>query len=336
MGMREIFYVEAIREALREEMRRDESVFLMGEDLRVWGGPFGQTKGLWDEFGDKRVLDTPISEAVLVGAGTGAASLGLRPVVELMYLDFFGVAGDQISNQAPKLRYMFGGRIKVPMVVRTVTGAGMSAAAHHSSSSYSMIAHIPGWKCVIPSTAYDAKGLLKTAVRDDDPVMYFEHKMLFNKKGEVPEEEYTIPFGKASIKRKGKDVTVVALSLMVHKALKAAEKLAQEGIDVEVIDPRTIVPLDKETIIDSVRKTGRLVVVDEDYERCGFSSEISAIVTEQAFDSLSAPIMRVAAPTVPIPFSPVLEDTVIPNEERIIKTVREVALYTKSKLQANI
>ncbi|HEB31858.1 MAG TPA: alpha-ketoacid dehydrogenase subunit beta [Spirochaetes bacterium] len=334
--MREILLVEAIREALSEEMRRDESVFLMGEDLRIWGAPLGQTKGLWDEFGDKRVLDTPISEAGFVGAGAGAASLGLRPVVELMFIDFFGVAGDQIFNQAPKLRYMFGGRMKVPMVLRTVIGAGMSAAAHHSSSAYSIIAHIPGWKCVIPSTAYDAKGLLKTAIRDDDPVMYFEHKMLLNVKGEVPEEEYTIPFGEASIKRKGKDVTVVALAWMVHKALKAAEKLSEEGIDVEVIDPRTIVPLDKKTIIDSVRKTGKLVAVDEDYERCGFSSEISAMVTEEAFDSLTAPIMRVATPTVPIPFSPVLEDAVIPNEDRIIKTVREAALYKKSKLQANI
>ncbi len=334
--MREILLVEAIREALSEEMRRDESVFLMGEDLRIWGAPLGQTKGLWDEFGDKRVLDTPISEAGFVGAGAGAASLGLRPVVELMFIDFFGVAGDQIFNQAPKLRYMFGGRMKVPMVLRTVIGAGMSAAAHHSSSAYSIIAHIPGWKCVIPSTAYDAKGLLKTAIRDDDPVMYFEHKMLLNVKGEVPEEEYTIPFGEASIKRKGKDVTVVALAWMVHKALKAAEKLSEKGIDVEVIDPRTIVPLDKKTIIDSVRKTGKLVAVDEDYERCGFSSEISAMVTEEAFDSLTAPIMRVATPTVPIPFSPVLEDAVIPNEDRIIKTVREAALYKKSKLQANI
>jgi pyruvate dehydrogenase E1 component beta subunit len=329
--MREISFVEAIREALREEMRKDESVFLMGEDLRVWGAPMGQTKGLWKEFGDSRVLDTPISETGFVGAGAGAAALGSRPVVELMFIDFFGIAGDQIFNQAPKLRYMFGGQMKVPMVIRTLIGAGMSAAAHHSSSVYSIIAHMPGWKCIIPSTPYDAKGLLKTAIRDDDPVMYFEHKKLLNQKGEVPEDDYTIPLGEASIKRQGKDITVVAISWMVQRTLKAAEKLSEDGIDIEVIDPRTIVPLDKETIINSVKKTGKLVIVDEDHERCGMSSEISAVVTEEAFDYLTAPITRVATPTVPIPFSPVLEDAVIPNEERIIKTAKEVAVYQKSK-----
>jgi len=328
MSTREILFLEGIREALREEMRRDESVFLMGEDLRIWGGPMGQCKGLWEEFGDKRVLDTPISEAGFIGAGAGAAVMGSRPVVELMFIDFFGIAGDQIFNQAPKLRYMFGGRMKVPLVIRTVIGAGSSAAAQHSSSVYSIIAHMPGWKCVIPSTPYDAKGLLKTAVRDDDPVMYCEHKMLVNTKGEVPEEEYTIPFGEASIKRKGKDVTVVALGWMVHKVLKVAGELSEEGIEIEVIDPRTIVPLDRETIIDSVKKTGRLVIVDEDYERCGISSEISAIVSEEAFGSVTAPIKRVATPTVPIPFSPVLENAVIPNEDRIVKAVREVASFT--------
>ncbi|MBN2324067.1 MAG: alpha-ketoacid dehydrogenase subunit beta [Spirochaetes bacterium] len=327
MSTREILFLEAIREALREEMRRDESVFLMGEDLRIWGSPMGQLQGLWEEFGDRRVLDTPISETGFVGAGAGAAVLGSRPVVELMFIDFFGIAGDQIYNQAPKLRYMFGGRMKVPLVIRTVIGAGNSAAAHHSASVYSIIAHMPGWKCVIPSTPYDAKGLLKTAVRDDDPVMYCEHKMLVNTKGEVPEEEYTIPFGEASIKREGADVTVVALGWMVHKTLKAAEELSKEGIEIEVVDPRTIVPLDRETIINSVKKTGRLVIVDEDHERCGIGSEISAIVSEEAFRSLSAPIKRVTTPTVPIPFSPVLENAVIPNEERIVKAVREVASF---------
>jgi pyruvate dehydrogenase E1 component beta subunit len=331
MSKREILFVEAIREALREEMRRDEAVFLMGEDLRVWGAPLGQTKGLWEEFGDERVLDTPISEMGFIGAGAGAAALGSRPVVELMFSDFFGVAGEQRFNQAPKLRYMFGGRMKVPMVRRTLIVAGMSAAAHHSSSAYSIIAHMPGWKCVIPSTPYDAKGLLKTAIRDDDPVMYFEHKMLLSTKGEAAEGEYTIPLGEASIKREGDDVTVVALAWMVHKALKAADTLAGEGINVEVIDPRTIVPLDKGTIIDSVKKTGRLVIVDEDHERCGISAELSAIITEQAFGSLRAPIKRVATPTVPIPFSPVLEDAVIPNEDRIIKAVKEVTSYKGSK-----
>ena len=327
MSTREILFVDSIREALREEMRRDERVFLMGEDLRVWGAPMGQTKGIWQEFGDRRVLDTPISEAAFVGAGAGAAVLGSRPVVELMFIDFFGIAGDQIFNQAPKLRYMFGGRMKVPLVIRTLIGAGMSAAAHHSASVYSIIAHMPGWKCVVPSTPYDAKGLLKTAIRDDDPVMYFEHKMLLNTKGEVPEGEYTIPFGEASIKRQGSDVTVVAIAWMVHKVLAAAEELSKEGISVEVIDPRTIVPLDKDTILKSVRKTGKLVVVDEDHERCGMSAEISAVVSEEAFGSLTAPIKRVATPTVPIPFSPVLENAVIPGEDRIIKAIKEVVSY---------
>jgi len=328
---KEITFLEAIREALHEEMERDENVFLMGEDLRVWGAPLGQTKGLWQEFGDKRVWDTPISETGFIGAATGAAVLGLRPVVELMFIDFFGIAGDQIYNQAPKLRYMFGGRMKVPLVLRTTIGAGMSAAAHHSASVYSIIAHMPGWKCILPSTPYDAKGLLKTAVRDDDPVMYFEHKMLFNHKGSVPKDEYTIPFGKADIKRRGEDLTVIATALMVHKALEAAEKLAEKGINIEVIDPRTIVPLDKKTIIDSVKKTGKLVIVDEDHERCSFSSEISAIIADEAFDSLSAPIKRVATPTVPIPFSPVLEKEILPNSDRIIKTVKEVIEYSRNK-----
>jgi len=327
MSSREIFFVEALREALREEMNKDESVFLMGEDLRVWGGPFGQTKGLAEEFDENRIVDTPISETGFIGACTGAAVLGSRPVAELMYADFIGIAGDQLFNQAPKLRYMFGGRMKVPLVVRTLIGAGMSAAAHHSASIYSTIAHMPGWKCVIPSTPYDAKGLLKTAIRDDDPVMYFEHKMLLGMKGDVPEGEYTIPFGEASIKREGDDVTVVALAWMVHRALEAAEGLAAEGINIEVIDPRTIVPLDKETIIKSVKKTGKLVIVDEDLERCGISAEIAAIISDEAFDYLKAPIKRVATPTVPIPFSPVLEDAIIPNEDRIKKAVKDVVSY---------
>jgi pyruvate dehydrogenase E1 component beta subunit len=226
---------------------------------------------------------------------------------------------------------MFGGRMKVPLVIRTVIGAGMSAAAQHSQSVYAIIAHMPGWKCVIPSTPYDAKGLLKTAIRDDDPVMYFEHKMLLANKEEVPDEEYYIPLGEASIKRGGDDVTVVALGWMVKKALNAAEQLEKEGIHIEVIDPRTIVPLDKETILKSVKKTGRLVIVDEDHERCGMSAELSAVVAREGFDSLTAPIVRVASPTVPIPFSPVLEDAVIPNEERIVNAVKEVSSYRRSK-----
>ena len=327
--VRELSFKGAITEALMQEMERDENVFLMGEDLGVFygGGPFGvtPTEKFLKKFGAERVRDTPISESAFIGAAATAAATGLRPVVELMFVDFFGVCMDQIFNQAAKMRYMFGGQAKVPMVIRTVIGAGFSFAAHHSQSLYSIFAHVPGLKIVIPSTPFDAKGLLVTAIRDDDPVMFFEHKSLYNSvKGPVPEELYTIPFGKAEIRREGTDVTVVATALMVHKALNAARTLEKEGISLEIVDPRTIVPFDKKTILESVKKTSKLVIVDEDYERCGFAAEIAALVAEEGLYYLDAPIKRVATPNVPIPYSPALEKIVIPDEDRIIKAVKQI------------
>lgn len=326
---RELTFKEAITEALIQEMERNEKVFLMGEDLQVFygGGPFGVTPAekFVKKFGPERVIDTPISEAGFIGAAAAAAATGLHPVVELMFVDFFGVCMDQIYNQAAKMRYMFGGQAKVPMVIRTVIGGGFGFAAHHSQCLYSIFAHVPGLKIVIPSTPYDAKGLLASAIRDEDPVMVFEHKGLYSStKGPVPEEPYVIPFGKADIKRQGKHVTVVATSLMVHKAINAARELEKEGISLEIVDPRTIVPLDKKTILESVKKTSKLVIVDEDYERCGFASEIAAMVAEEGLFYLDSPIKRVATPNVPIPYSPALEKVVIPDEDRIIKTVRQI------------
>jgi len=325
---REITFKQAISEAMMQEMERDKTVFLMGEDLTKFygGGPLGATPDemFLKKFGSERVRDTPISESAFVGAGASAAVMGFRPVVELMFVDFHGVCWDQIYNQAAKMRYMFGGQVKVPLVIRTTIGGGMNFAAHHSQSLYSLFAHVPGLKVVVPSTPYDAKGLLITAIRDDDPVVFFEHKILYSYKGPVPEEPYTIPFGEAEVKREGNDVTVVATGLMVHKAMDAAKKLEEEGISLEVVDPRTVVPLDKKRILDSVEKTSRLVIVDEDYERCGFAAEIAAIVSDEGFDYLDAQIKRVATPNVPIPFSPALEKLVIPNEDRIIQAVREI------------
>jgi len=327
-GSREITFKEAVGEAMAQEMERDGRVFLMGEDLQVFygGGPMGVTPAekFFKRFGPERVRDTPISETAFIGAGVGAAICGMKPIVELMFVDFFGVAMDQIYNQAAKIRYMFGGQGKVPMVLRTTIGAGFSFAAHHSQSLYSIFMHVPGLKVVVPSTPYDAKGLLISAIRDEDPVMFFEHKGLYPTKGPVPEAEYAIPFGQTEIKRKGKDVTIVATAMMVQKSLKAAEQLQSEGINVEILDPRTLVPLDKKTIIESVKKTSRLVIVDEDYERCGFASEISAIVADEAFDLLDGPIKRVATPNVPIPFAPVLEKAVIPSEDKIVEAVKQV------------
>jgi len=326
---RELTFKEAITEALMQEMERDEKVFLMGEDLGVFygGGPFGVTPAekFLKKFGPERVRDTPISEAAFVGAAATAAATGLRPVVEIMFVDFFGVCMDQIFNQAAKMRYMFGGQAKVPMVIRTVIGGGFGFAAHHSQCLYSIFAHVPGLKVVVPSTPYDAKGLLAMAIRDDDPVMFFEHKGLYGSvKGPVPEEPYTVPFGKAEIKREGKNVTVVATALMVHKAIIAAQKLEKEDISLEIIDPRTIVPLDKKTILESVKKTSKLVIVDEDYERFGFASEIAAIVAEEGLFYLDSPIKRVATPNVPIPYSPALEKAVIPDEGKIISAVKQI------------
>ncbi|MEM1880686.1 MAG: alpha-ketoacid dehydrogenase subunit beta [Sulfolobales archaeon] len=322
--LREITFVEALNEALLQEMERDPNIIVMGEDVGVYGGIFGVTKGLLERFGPDRVIDTPISETAFIGAGVGAAAAGLRPVVELMFVDFFGVCMDQIYNQAAKMRYMFGGKIKIPLTIRTTIGGGLSAAAQHSQVLYSIFVHVPGLKVIVPSTPYDAKGLLISAIRDDNPKIFFEHKLLYGIKGPVPKEPYTIPFGVADVKAEGSDVTVVAVAYMVHEAIKAANMLKNEGISVEVIDPRTLVPFDKETIFKSVKKTGRLVVVDEDYDRCGFASWVAALVADECFGYLDAPIKRVTTPTVPIPFSPVLEREILPNADKIVKAVKEV------------
>jgi pyruvate/2-oxoglutarate/acetoin dehydrogenase E1 component len=324
MSMREISYRQAVQEALREEMQRDESVFLLGEDIAEFGGSYKVTAGLLQEFGPERVRNTPISEAAIVGAALGSALVGMRPVAELMYIDFCAIAMDQIVNQVAKVRYMFGGKAKASLVIRTQGGAGRSSAAQHAQSLEAWFVHIPGLRVVQPSTPYDAKGLLKTAIRDDNPVMFIEHKLLYPVQGPVPEEEYLIPFGQADIKRAGSDVTVVATSRMVHRALAAAEKLAPDGIDVEVIDPRTLNPLDEETLFTSVRKTQRLVIVHEAYERGGIGAEIAALVASKALDSLDAPIERVASLNTPMPFNPKLEDYVVPNEARIIAGIKRV------------
>jgi len=323
--MRRITYRDALREALREEMLRDKTVFLLGEDVgRYWGGAFKVTNGLAEKFGDDRVRDTPISESAIIGVAAGAAITGMRPIAEIMFGDLSALAMDQIANQVAKMRYMFGGQAKVPVVIRTPFGAGVNIASHHSQSLEAWFMHVPGLKIAMPSTPYDAKGLLKTAIRDDDPVMFFEHKLLYPVEGEVPQEEYTIPFGVADVKREGKDVTIVATLYMVHKALSAAEILAKEGIDAEVVDPRTLVPLDKQAIVDSVRKTGRIAIVTEDCKTAGVSAEIAAVVAEEALDYLDAPIKRVAEPDTPIPFSPPLEQFVIPNEKSIVKAVKKI------------
>jgi len=322
--MRIISYAQALVEAMREEMLRDNRVFVMGEDVGLYGGAYGATRGLFQEFGERRVIDTPISEATIGGAAVGAAMAGMRPVAEIMYVDFTPLAMDQIANQGAKNRYMFGGKTTVPMVLRTEGGAGRAIAAHHSQSLESLWTHFPGIYVVMPATPYDAKGLLKAAIRDDNPVMFIEHKMLYKEKGPVPEEEYIIPLGVADIKRPGKDVTLVTYSRMVYRSLSAVESLAQEGIDVEVIDLRTLKPLDIDTIIASVKKTGRLVCVTESYENTSFINEVMAQVNEKAFDWLDAPMVRVAALNVPIPRAEILEDMAIPNEGRIIAACRKV------------
>lgn len=321
---REISYASAIQEALREEMIRDEDVFIMGEDVGLYGGAYGATRNLHAEFGDWRVIDTPISEATIGGAAVGAAMAGLRPVAEIMYVDFTLLAMDQIANQGAKNRYMFGGKTSVPMVIRTEGGAGRALAAHHSQSLESLWTHFPGLYVVMPSTPFDAKGLLKASIRDDNPVMFIEHKMLYNTKGPVPEQDYLIPFGVADIKREGRDLTIVTYSRMVLRALEAAEILAQEGIDVEVIDLRTLKPLDVDTVVDSVKKTGRFVGITEAYENTSFINEVMAQVNENAFDWLDAPMVRVAAANVPIPRAENLEDLAIPNVARIVAACREV------------
>ena len=321
---REISYAQALVEAQREEMARDPRVFVFGEDVGLYGGAYGATRGLFDEFGAGRVIDTPISEATIGGAAVGAAMAGARPVAEIMYVDFTPLAMDQIANQGGKNRYMFGGKTTVPMVVRTEGGAGRAIAAHHSQSLESLWTHFPGIYVVMPSTPYDAKGLLKAAIRDDNPVMFIEHKMLYKEKGPVPEEEYLIPLGVADIKRPGRDVTLVTYSRMVLRALEAAQLLAQEGIEVEVVDLRTLKPLDIQTVVASVKKTGRLVGVTESYENTSFINEVLMQVNEAAFDWLDAPMVRVAAANVPVPRAEGLEDAAIPNVGRILAACRKV------------
>lgn len=321
---RQISYAAAIQEALREEMRRDERVFVLGEDVGLYGGAYGATRGLIEEFGEWRVIDTPISEATIGGAAVGAAMAGMRPVAEIMYVDFTPLAMDQIANQGAKNRYMFGGKTIVPMVIRTEGGAGRAIAAHHSQSLEALWTHFPGIYVVMPATPYDVKGLLKAAIRDDNPVMFIEHKMLYKEKGPVPEEEYVIPLGVADIKREGRHVTLVTYSRMVLRALEAAEILAREGIEVEVVDLRCLKPLDIETVVQSVKKTGRFVGVTEAYENTSFINEVMAQVNELAFDWLDAPMIRVAARNVPVPRAEVLEDQAIPNVERICQACRKV------------
>ena len=323
-GTHKVLYREALQEAMREEMNRDPNVFIMGEDVGLYGGAYGATRALFDEFGPDRVRDTPISEATIGGSAVGAAMCGMRPVAEIMYVDFTPLAMDQIANQGAKNRYMFGGKMTVPMVIRTEGGAGRSIAAHHSQSLEALWVHFPGIYVVMPSTPYDAKGLLKAAIRDDNPCMFIEHKMLYGVEGYVPDEEYVIPFGVADVKREGSDVTVITYSRMVHRALEAAEELAKEGVGVEVIDLRTLKPLDMETIAASVKKTGRVVGVTEAYKMGSFISELTTCIQEELFDWLDAPIVRVAAADVPVPMSEPLEDAAIPSVDRIIAGIREV------------
>jgi pyruvate dehydrogenase E1 component beta subunit len=323
--MPEMTYAEAIRAALREEMARDERVFLFGEDIGRYGGAFGVTFGLLDEFGPERVRETPISEAAIVGAATGAALAGMRPVAEMMFMDFILLGMEQLVNQAAKARFMFGGKATVPMVIRMPGGSGSGAAAQHSQSLESLLIHIPGIKVVNPSTPYDVKGLLISAIRDPNPVCFVEHKLLYKTKGQVPEEEYTIPIGLADVKRDGFDITVVAGNVMVPRVLKVAKKLAQEGIEVEVVDPRTLRPLDVETIASSVRKTGRLLVVHEACQTGGWAGEVMAsIASTPAFDYLDAPMRRLAGADVPIPYNRNLERAAVPQEEDIEREIRAI------------
>ncbi|WP_134687037.1 alpha-ketoacid dehydrogenase subunit beta [Brevibacillus migulae] len=333
---RKISFSQAINEAMKIAMRQDENVILLGEDVaggaqvdhlqddEAWGGVLGVTKGLVQEFGRDRILDTPITEAGYVGAAMAAAATGLRPIAELMFNDFIGSCLDQVMNQGAKFRYMFGGKAQVPITIRTMHGAGFRAAAQHSQSLYAMFTHIPGIKVVVPSTPYDAKGLLLAAIADNDPVIFFEDKTLYNMTGEVPEGHYTLPLGKADIKRAGKDLTIVAIGKQVHTALQAAELLAKKGIEIEVVDPRSLSPLDEETILSSVAKTNRLIVIDEANPRCSIATDIAALVADKGFDTLDAPIKRITAPHTPVPFSPPLEDLYLPNPKKVIEVVSEL------------
>jgi pyruvate dehydrogenase E1 component beta subunit len=321
-GTREISLAQAVNEALAEELRRDPTVFVIGEDVAEAGTPFKVLSGLVEEFGPKRVIDSPISEAGITGLGLGAAMTGMRPVVDIMFGDFLTLVMDQLGNQAAKVHYMSGGHLKAPLTVRTTLGATRRSAAQHSQSLHAWVAHVPGLKVALPSTPYDAKGLLKTAIRDDNPVVLFEDKMMFATKGPVPEDEYTIPFGTADVKREGNDVTIIATSSMVYVALEAAKLLDAEGVSAEVVDPRTLVPLDRDTLVASARKTGRAIVVDEGHRSYGASAELAALVSELAFYDLDAPVLRLAAMDVPVPFSPVLEDETVPTPERVAEAAQ--------------
>jgi acetoin:2,6-dichlorophenolindophenol oxidoreductase subunit beta len=319
---REVSLGQAIREALAEELRRDPMVFIMGEDVAEAGTPFKVLSGLVEEFGPQRVIDSPISEAGITGLGVGAAMTGMRPIIDIMFGDFIGLAMDQIVNQAAKVHYMSGGKLRVPLVIRTTLGATRRTAAQHSQSLHAWVSHIPGLKVVLPSTPYDAKGLLKTAIRDENPVVFFEDKMMYQLKGLVPEEEYTIPFGVADVKRAGTDISLIATSSMVQIALAAAEQLQQLDISAEVVDPRTTFPLDKETLIASARKTSRAIIIDEGYERYGVTAELAAVIAEGAFYYLDAPVKRLGAMDVPVPFSPVLEDQTVPTPDTVTQVAR--------------
>lgn len=322
--MRRITYGQAICEAIDEEMARDKNVIFLGEDIEVLGGNFRATPGLYEKYGGWRVRNTPISENSFTGLGLGAALTGLRPIIEIMFCDFMMLAGDQIVNQIAKIRYMSGGQARVPLTIRTTLGGGRSTAAQHSQSLQAIVCHIPGLKVVMPSSASEAKGLLKTAIRDDNPVIFFEHKMEYKNEYEVPEGEYTIPFGVANILQKGKDITIIGTSNLALRAHKAAKELTKEGISAEVIDPRTLVPFDKETIIESVKKTGRLLIVDEGYERCGVAGEIAMSILKDVFYYLNAPVERLTTANVPLPFSPVLEYYVIPDEKKIYQEAKKM------------
>ncbi len=319
---RELTFAEAVREAIAEEMRRDPRVILLGEDVAEAGTPFKVLSGLVEEFGRDRVIDTPISEAGFTGLGVGAAMTGLRPIVDIMFGDFITLTMDQLVNQAAKIHYMSGGALKVPLVLRTTLGATRRSAAQHSQSLHAWPSHVPGLKVVLPSTPYDAKGLLKTAIRDDNPVVFFEDKMSYRLTGPVPAEEYTLPFGVADIKRAGTDITLVATSSMVQVALCAAVRLAELGISAEVVDPRTTTPLDRETIVGSAKKTSRAIIVDEGYEQYGVTAEIAAVIAEGAFYHLDAPVKRLGAMNVPIPFSPPLEDATVPGVDALVEMAR--------------
>jgi pyruvate dehydrogenase E1 component beta subunit len=323
--MREISYLEAVREALHQEMENDERVFLIGEDLGVYGGAFGVTEGLLKEFGEERVIDTPISELTIAGAAAGAALTGMRPVAEIMFMDFTTLATEQIVNQAAKMRFMFGGTATVPMVLRTTAGSGTGAAAQHSQSLEAWFTHIPGLKVVMPSTAYDAKGLLISSIRDNNPVIFIEHKLLYRTKGHVPEDPYTIPLSQSEVKREGKHLTVIATSIMVKRSMEAAEILAEEGFEIEIVDPRTLSPLDDETIVSSVIKTGRALIVHEACKTGGFGGEIAARIAEsEAFNYLEAPIVRIAGRDMPIPYNRTLEYHTVPQVENIVEAARDI------------